>query len=64
MSDRNSNHTVVPENGVSLPSVVRTLSGTLNAEVEEESAIARKKKGNGTPTMTSMNTAVTPLFKG
>ena len=63
MSDSNSNHTVVLDDNVPLPSVIRTISQTLNAEVEEDNVIPQKKKGDGTPAITSMNTPTTPLFK-
>jgi len=64
MSDINSNHTTLLDNDVPIPSVVRTFSRPLNAEVEEGSIIPGKKKYDGTSAMTSVKTPVTPLFKG
>ena len=64
MSDRDSNHTVVLDIDVPLPSVIRKISRTLNVEVEEDSIVPRKKKGNGTPVATSVKYLITPLFKG
>ena len=64
MSDSNSNHIVVPDDDVPLHSVVRALSGTLNAEVEEDSGISCKKKGDRAQATTSTKTPSTLLLKG
>jgi len=47
MSNSDYNHTIVPDYDSPPPSVARTFSRTLNAEVEEYSAIPCKKKGDG-----------------
>ena len=64
MSAIDSKYNVVLDDNVPLPSVICTLSRTLNAEVEEDSIIPRKKKGDVTPATTSVNTLTTMLFKG
>jgi len=64
MSDRNSNNTIIPDNVLSLPSVVFTLSRTLNAEVDEDMEIPRKPRGNGTHTTTSVRTPATTFSIG
>ena len=46
MSAIDSKYNVVLDDNVPLPSVICTLSRTLNAEVEEDSIIPRKKKGD------------------
>ena len=64
MNGRNSNYTVVPDEVLPFPSVVRTLSRTLNAEVDEDMEIPRKPRGDGTQTTTSVRTPTTTLSIG
>ena len=48
MSDSDSNDTVIPDDVLPLHYVVRTLSRTLNVEVDKDMAIPRKSKEDGT----------------
>ena len=64
MSDSESNNTVVPDNVLSIPSVVRTISQILNAEVGEDILIPLKKKGGGTCAMANINTPKNDVVHG
>jgi len=64
MSDSDSNDTVIPGDIFHLPSVVRTLSQTLNAELDKDVAIPRKSKRNNMQTMTSVRTPATTFSMG
>ena len=64
MSVRYSNHNVVLDDDVLLPSVICILSRTLSAEVEDNTVIPYNKKGNDIPATTSVKTLSTSLEKG
>ena len=64
MSDSDSDHTVEPDNNFTPPSIVRTLSQTLNTGVKEKSIISSKKKGDCTQAAAIAKTPATPLLKG
>ena len=64
MSNSASNDTVIPDKVLPLPSVIRTLSWTLNAEVDKDMEIPRKPKKDNTQTTTSVRSTTTTLSMG
>jgi len=62
MNDSNSHHTIVSDHDVPIPSVVHTLSWTLDAEVDEDMIIPRKNKGNDTSVTASVKIPKTTLY--
>jgi len=64
MSDNDSNDTIIPDDVLSPPSVVRTLSQIMNVKVDEDMVIPRKSKRDDTQTTTSVRNPATTLSMG
>jgi len=64
MSDSDSDDTIILDKVLPLPSVVRTLTQMLNAEMEEAMAIQRKQMKHNEQTLPSIRTPPTMLAKG